>query len=54
MISEFRTFTVGESENQITVTDFRDGMIFLEDGKGAKVLMSIDQLTELIDKPKGE
>jgi hypothetical protein len=52
MTSDFRVFTVGENGNQIQVTDFRDGMIMLEDGEKGTVLISLDQLTELIDKLK--
>ena len=51
-MESFRTFFIGENENIIEVTDFRDGMLYLKDGEGAVILMSVDQLTELITKLK--
>ena len=44
MVSEFRTFTVGDKE----VTDFRDGAFFIKDGEGATILTTIEELKEII------
>ena len=48
MVSEFRTFTVAGIE----VTDFRDGMVFLLDEEGERILVSVETLEEIISKLK--
>ena len=54
-MSDFTNFTIGEGTgNPLEVTNFEDGNVMLQDGEGAMILISLDQLTELITKLKGE
>jgi hypothetical protein len=53
MISEFKVVFAGEN-NEIECTDFADGMLLIRDAEGDTILISKDQLMEIIDKLKGE
>jgi hypothetical protein len=53
MVSEFRTVFAGEND-EIQCTDFEDGILFIKDAEGDTIMISKDQLIELIDKLKGE
>ena len=52
MTDEFRTIVVGENEGLIECTVFGDGMLMLKDSENATILISEDQLSELISKLK--
>lgn len=53
MTDEFRTIYAGDSQ-EIKCTDFEDGVLFIRDAEGDTIMITKDQLIELVDKLKGE
>lgn len=51
---DFEILTLGDGENRLLVTVFGDGAYLIEDGEGAQILISKDQIKELIEKIGGE
>jgi hypothetical protein len=53
-MADFKTIIVDDVTNPGECTVCSDGMLMIKDGENDRILISVDQLTELIDKLKGE